>query len=115
MLLAALIAFLVFEHHIAVTSVCFLAVGDALATTIGRNNGRKKLTIETFKGNAACLIGCLVVGFIVHYAGLKISIPMVLVGAIVATITEAIPLPVNDNLTIPIASGLAMTLTSLLV
>ena len=115
MLLTALITFLVFERDIAVTSVCFLAVGDALATTIGRNNVRKKLTVETFKGNAACLAGCLAIGFIVHYAGLKISTTAAIIGAVVATITEAIPLPVNDNLTIPIAAGLVMSLVGLVL
>ena len=37
------------------------------------------------------------------------------VGAVLATLFEALPLPLNDNLTIPTGSALSMTLTKLLM
>ncbi|MDD5288093.1 MAG: hypothetical protein PHY28_03140 [Dehalococcoidales bacterium] len=113
MLLAALISFLVFTRDIAVASVCFLAMGDAMATIIGRNNGNNGKQKTKPAGHLACLAACLAVGFILRCTGLDISIPAVVIGAIVATIAEAIPLPVNDNLTIPLFAGLAMTLIEL--
>jgi dolichol kinase len=115
MLLAALISFLVFARDIAATSVCFLALGDALATLIGGSNGKKGVRVKTTAGKAACLLACLAVGFILHYAGLNVSILTIAIGAIVATIMESLPKFVNDNLTIPLISGVAMTLVMLIV
>jgi len=114
MLLAALISFLVFARDIAVTSVCFLALGDALATIIGGSNGQKRVRGKTMVGKMACLLACLGIGFILHYAGLNVSILAVLIGAVMATIAEAIPKFIDDNLTIPLISGIAMTLVELI-
>ena len=114
MLLAALISFLVFARDIAATSVCFLALGDALATLIGGSNGKKGVRVKTTAGKAACLLACLAVGFILHYAGLNVSILTIAIGAIVATIMESLPKFVDDNLTIPIISGAVMTLIMLI-
>jgi dolichol kinase len=115
MLLAALISFMVFARDIAATSVCFLALGDALATIIGGSNGKKGVRVKTTAGKAACLLACLAIGFILHYAGLNVSILAIAIGAIVATIMESLPKFVNDNLTIPLISGVAMTLVMLIV
>jgi len=113
MLLAALISFLVFTRDVAVTSVCFLALGDALATIIGGSNGKKGIRGKTAAGKAACLLACLAIGFILYYSGLKVSIPAIVIGAIAATIMESLPKFVDDNLTIPVISGAVMTLIML--
>ena len=110
LLLASLLSFLVFARDIAVVSVCFLAVGDSLATIIGEGNNRRKLFKKTLDGDIVCLFACLIVGFILHYVGLDVSLVEVGIGAIIAAITEALPLPIDDNVTIPIFAGLVMTL-----
>ncbi|MCX6003300.1 MAG: hypothetical protein NTX46_02545 [Chloroflexi bacterium] len=115
LLLASLISFLIFTRDVAVVSVCFLAVGDALATVIGEYNGGKRLWNKTLESDLSCLLACLVVGFILYYAGLNVSVPTVVVGSIVAAIAEALPLPVDDNLTIPFFAGLAMTLMQFVI
>jgi dolichol kinase len=50
-----------------------------------------------------------VIGFIFYYSGLSIPLLAILVGSAGATIAEAIPLPINDNLTVPLFAGLVMT------
>jgi dolichol kinase len=115
LLLASLISFLIFARDVAVVSVCFLAVGDALATVIDEYNGGKRLWNKTLASDLSCLLACLVVGFILYYAGLNVSVPTVVVGSIVAAIAEALPLPVDDNLTIPFFAGLAMTLMQFVI
>ena len=108
MLIASLIAFLVFQRDIAVLALSFLAVGDPLATIAGKKIGKRKLLGKTLEGNLACFTSCVAIGSIFYYAGLNVPLLTILVGAIGATIMEALPLPINDNLTIPLFAGVVM-------
>jgi len=108
-LTAALIAFLAFPRDIAVLALVFLAVGDALATIVGKKIGKTRLFgKKTLEGSLACLVSCIIVGVIGYYAGLDIALLAILAGSLGATIAEAVPLPVNDNLTLPLFAGLVM-------
>jgi len=109
MLIASLIAFLAFQRDIAVLALSFLAVGDSLATLVGKQVGKRKLLGKTVEGNLACFLSCIAIGFVFHYSGLNIPLLAILVGSVGATIAEAIPLPINDNLTVPLFAGLVMT------
>lgn len=109
-LLGALISFVIFERDIAVASVLFLSIGDSLSAIVTGFYGKRKLFKKTLEGDIACLIACLVTGLITYFAGLDISLPVLIIGAVVAAIVEALPLPIDDNITIPIFSGLVMTL-----
>jgi glycerol-3-phosphate acyltransferase PlsY len=113
MLVASLIAFLVFQRDIAVLALSFLAVGDPLATIVGTHIGKRKLLGKTLEGDLACFISCVAIGFVFHYAGLSIPLLTILLGSVGATIVEAMPLPINDNLTVPLFAGLVMTVTQL--
>jgi dolichol kinase len=84
---------------------------------VGKWIGRTRLPgkgktgkVKTLEGSLACLIACLMVGFIFYFAGLDVGWLAVLVGALGATVAEAIPLPLplNDNLIIPLFAGLVM-------
>ena len=108
-LIASLIAFLVFQRDIAVLALSFLAVGDAMATMVGERIGKRRLLGKTLEGDLACFISCLAIGFVFYYAGLNIPLLVILVGSVGATIVEAIPLPINDNLTMPLFVGVVMT------
>jgi dolichol kinase len=107
-LVASLIAFLVFPRDIAVVALAFLAVGDAMATIVGKKIGKTRFLGKTLEGDLACFISCLMVGLIFYYAGLDISLLAILVGSLGATIAGAIPLPINDNLILPLFAGLVM-------
>ena len=54
----------------------------------------------------ACLATCLVIARIVP----GLSWPVSIVGAAMATLIELLPIPLDDNLRIPLAAGFAMTL-----
>lgn len=110
MLIASLIAFLAFPRDIAVLALSFLAIGDPAATIVGKQMGKRRLLGKTLEGDLACLISCLAIGFLFYYAGLNIPLPVIVAGSVAATILEAIPLPVNDNLTMPLAAGAVMTI-----
>jgi dolichol kinase len=115
MFIAALLLFLLFEKEIAVIAMAFLAIGDPLATVVGTFAGRIRLFGKSLEGHIACLLACIVIGLICYFAGFSISLVVILVGAIVATIAEALELPINDNLTIPLFSAGAMTFAKYLI
>ena len=108
-LISSLFAFLVFPRDVAIVALSFLAVGDALGTIIGKSWGRRKLWGKTLEGDLSCFVACLVTGSIFHYAGLGVSLLAVLAGSVAATLMEAVPLPINDNLTIPLLAVVVMT------
>lgn len=108
-LIAALTGYLFFGREIAVLSVCFLAVGDVAAGIVGRWIGRTRLFGKALEGDLACFFACLAAGFILHYSGLHIGLVPILVGAVAATIGQAVRNPaVDDNLTLPLFAGVAM-------
>jgi len=113
MLIASLVAFLAFQRDIAVLALSFLALGDALATITGKRIGKGRFRGKTLEGDLACFISCITVGLVFHYAGLNIPLLTILVGAVGATIVEAIPLPINDNLAMPLFAGVVMTVMQL--
>ena len=113
MLIASLIAFLVFQRDIAMLALCFLAVGDAVATIVGKHIGKRRFLSKTLEGDLACFVSCVAIGFVFYYAGLNIRLLTTLVGSVGATIVEAMPLPINDNLTMPLFAGLVMTVMQL--
>jgi glycerol-3-phosphate acyltransferase PlsY len=108
MLLASLIALLAFPRDIAVLALSFLAVGDAVAALVGQWAGRIKLLGKSLEGELACFIACVTIGFCYYHAGLNIALPTIIVGSACATLAEAVPLPIDDNLTMPLFAGAVM-------
>ncbi len=96
-----------YNKPIAIAALAFIIVGDSLAAVIGRKFGRHKLfSRKSVEGSAACLAGTIIVAAIVP----GLALPVALFGALVAAVVEALPLGVDDNVSVPILSGLAMTL-----
>ncbi len=94
-------------------ALSFLAVGDAVATIVGKYIGKRRFLGKTLEGDLACLISCVAIGFVFYYAGLSISLLTIFLGSVSATIMEAVPLPINDNLTMPLFAGVVMTVMQL--
>ncbi len=107
-LLSVCLTVALYEKPIAIAALAFIIVGDTLAALIGRRFGRHRFGHKSVEGSLACLAGTAVVAAVVP--GLPMEVRFF--GAAVATIVEALPLGVDDNMTVPIASGLLMTLFS---
>ncbi len=98
-----------FTKPIAIAALSFIIVGDTFAAIIGRKYGRLRFyRSKTVEGSLACLGGTLVVAMLVP----DIALPVTIAGAATATIIEAFPLGVDDNISVPLVSGLVMTLLS---
>ncbi len=97
-----------FSAPAASTAICFLAFGDVAATTIGQRFGRMKIGNKSLEGTVAFVIAALFGGYLLSFAELGISSGVMILGALVAAGVELLPLPLNDNLTIPLIAGAAM-------
>jgi len=105
---AALVSYIAFGRDIAVLAVSFLAIGDVAAAIVGQHIGRTRLFGKALEGDLACFFSCLAIGFVLYYAGLGVGALTITVGAVGATIGQAIQMPVDDNLTLPLLAGVLM-------
>ena len=98
-----------FSTDVATAAICFLAFGDVAATAIGERYGKTKIGAKSLEGTAAFIVAGLFVGLVLlPLAGMQLSPAVVAAGAVIAAAVELIPVA-NDNLSIPILSGAAMT------
>jgi dolichol kinase len=93
------------------SAVICLSVGDVAANIIGKRFGRHRLGGKSLEG----MLGNFAVTFAVIYF-IAPSPVVALAGALTGAIVECLPLPyINDNLSIPLAAGLVMTLSGRLL
>ncbi len=91
----------------------FTAVADPFAAIVGERWGRRRWFDKTLEGSFSFLLAALTIGAIVWAGGLDVSYWVIIVGAIVATLAEVIPiLGLDDNFKVPLASGAAMMLAA---
>lgn len=102
---------LLFRTEIATAAICFLAFGDVAATAVGERYGRTKISGEkSLEGSLAFVAIAVTVGFLLPLTGIHLAHGIILAGAFAAAGVELVPLPVNDNLVIPLVSGGVMEL-----
>lgn len=101
-----------YRMDIAAAAICFLAFGDVAATTIGERYGRTKIGNKSLEGSLAFVAAAVSVGLLLPLVGITVVPGVILTGAIVAAGVELLPLPVNDNLVIPLVSGGVMMLVA---
>jgi len=100
-----------YQTDIATAAICFLAFGDVAATAVGERYGRTKISGEkSLEGTLAFVAVAATVGFLLPLTGIHLMYGIILPGAIAAAGVELVPLPVNDNLVIPLVSGGVMEL-----
>lgn len=93
------------DRHIVMTSFMYLALGDAFAALFGKKFGKHKLIKnKTWEGSIACFLVCFVIGL------LFLSWPLAILGAVIATVIEIVPWPLNDNFWMPLVSAAALTI-----
>lgn len=97
-----------FPKEIAVLSLVFMSVGDSAASIIGQAFGKTMIGSKSLEGALGCFAACTIAILILDLIPLSVGLS----GAIVATIFEALPLNIDDNVLIPVASGTAMVLVS---
>lgn len=86
---------------LAATAIAYLVIGDAAAALAGRRWGRRRWGKKSLEGSLACFLACLGIG--------ALTLPQhpaaVVGGALAATLAEALPVPVDDNLSVPLVGA----------
>jgi dolichol kinase/phosphoserine phosphatase len=102
-----LLALLLFPAPISNATIAIFALGDSTASIFGRLISKKPWPFNKAKTIAGSLAGF----FFALLVGSLFVLPLkALVGAAVAMTVECLPLPVNDNILIPLCTGLTLAL-----
>ena len=107
-LLTICVTVALFDKNIAIAGLAFTMVGDTFAALIGRKFGRHKFgQNKSVEGTLGCLLGTLIVALVMYpYLPWQLGVG----GAIVSALAEAFSFGIDDNVTVPLTSGLAMTI-----
>lgn len=102
-----LLALLLFRTSVSSAAIAIFAFGDSTASIFGRPFSKRPWPFN----KAKTLEGSLAGFFFAFLAGSFFILPLkALVGAAVAMIVECLPLPVNDNILVPLCTGLTLML-----
>ena len=94
-----------FSKEIAVPALLFLTVGDTFAAIVGITFPMGRIKGKTISGSITGLILSLAVILPIMH---DINAEILILGGVAAMLIELSPIPLNDNLTIPVLSGFIM-------
>lgn len=100
-----ILSLVLFPDSISYASITVLTLGDGFASLFGRRWGRRNLPFhknKTVEGSLG--------GFLLALTGSLLFIEPhgALIASAAGMLAEILPLPINDNITIPLTSGLAL-------
>jgi len=102
-----------FSPPVAISAILFLIIGDFMAALVGISYGRIKIGKKSLEGSVACFVSCFIICFSLFW-GIKYGEQLAFWGALAATLTELLnPSFIDDNLSIPCISGLAIHLIAI--
>lgn len=114
-MLGILITLLAFRRGFAIPAMLYAQVGDPAAEIIGRRWGRHRMPNgKSLEGSLGCFTASLAAGLACGQL-LPLAPGVAALGALTATLVEAAPLPLGDNLLMAPLSGLMMTVVALLL
>jgi diacylglycerol kinase (CTP) len=117
-LLASILAIAIFPKAVAILAILYLACGDPAASLFGIRYGHLGLRFSNGKsliGTAAGILVCFLVSLaFLSLAGIVVEpstlLIVSLIGGIAGGTAEMLPFDVDDNFTIPVASGFVLWL-----
>jgi dolichol kinase len=114
LILSALLSVVFFKPIIAFLAMCFLSIGDTFAAVVGLSLGKRKFVNQSksLEGSMACFVSILIFAIIF---GKELSPWVYVTGCLAATLAELWRIPLDDNLKMPLLSGLAMTFVNIFV
>ena len=94
-----------FAMPVAVPALLFLTIGDTFAAIGGKLYPVGKIGDKTLSGTAAGITTSFGAAYLVNQT---LPLEVIFLGAVAAMGVELLPIPLNDNLTIPVCSGTVM-------
>jgi len=117
--LGASLSMFFFSDKIAILSILFLVFSDPISSFFGILYGRDKiLPNKSLQGTLAGFVTCYFVSmlYLIHYEATGFStIIFALIAGIIGCVSELLSVFVDDNLTIPIASGLGLSALNIVI
>lgn len=101
-LIGALTVLVFAPHGFFAPALLVLALADPAASLVGRLWGRHKLGKGSWEGTGAFFLVALAV--LVPFAGLSAG----LIAALAVAVAEVVPSGIDDNLTVPLATAIAL-------
>ncbi|HEX8299841.1 MAG TPA: SEC59/DGK1/VTE5 family protein [Rubricoccaceae bacterium] len=111
MCVASAVVAVLFPPGVAAAAMAMLMVGDGAAAVVGRRWGRTKWPdgLKSVEGTAAYAATAFLIGLaVVAWPGSGLTLGACAAGAVAGALVEAAPIPLNDNVRVPVLSGLAM-------
>jgi dolichol kinase len=111
-LFGVFLCFLLFDRNVAYASLGFASLAGLFAELVELNFGRTRIfarSEKTLEGSLAFLSAAVTIAFLFWSGGL-LPLPTALVGALAALIPAAIPSRNAKEITIPLISGVVMSL-----
>lgn len=110
---------LFFNEKLAILSLLFMVIADPISSLVGVTIGKDKiLPNKSLQGTVACFVTCFFISFLYMFeiVGPKVELILFSLGAgIVGACSELLSaFNIDDNLSIPILSGLGLTLLNYL-
>ena len=103
--LSTSITIFIFEKEVAVPALFVLTLADSFAAITGKLKGKHKFFNKSIEGSATFFLFTLLILYIfIPESGLSVISISVLV-----TVIEALPVPVNDNILVPLSAGIFLT------
>jgi dolichol kinase len=111
---ASMLCVVFFTPGIAFLSISYLAIGDTFAALVGMARGERKFNgmKKSLEGSLACFVSILIYSIIF---GIGINPVVYVAGCFAATAAELWDIPVDDNVKIPLISGIVMTLVNVFI
>jgi dolichol kinase len=118
---SALLVVVLFSQPIAILAMVYLVLGDGVAALAARRWHRIPFGNKSLEASGAMLLACLAAGAVLVSSGLGVSWYAMAGGALAGTLIEPVPLYIptrgrrlylDDNFTIGLTAGAAMSLIS---
>lgn len=111
LLLGCLLTSFLYRKPVVIAACAFVIVGDTFAAVLGANiKGPRIFRKKSLLGSVGFFVSSMVVVWVLASLPGSLPVQSLIIGAVAGTIIEALPLPWDDNFSIPIITGAIMSL-----
>ncbi len=108
-LIAASLCVFLFPKVIAISAIAILVISDTTSALIGRRFGRHRFLAKSLEGSCAFFVSAVLVIFLTpKIDNLFMEYIIGIIAAAIGTVVEALPIKIDDNLSIPLAVGFSL-------
>ena len=108
-LISSLLCVLLFPKVVAINAITILIISDTTSALVGRRYGRHRFFAKSLEGSLAFFISAVVVILIAPKIDhILMEYVIGVIAAAIGTVVEALPLKIDDNISIPLSVGLSL-------